>query len=86
MVRATINWSSTRALPMMVVQRIRLWARTAHCSQTLLAWKLPGRDVLEPGAFFEVADGELDDGVMSVELVDLDGVPSRSVRNAWWRR
>ena len=73
MVRATISWSSTRTLPRMVVQRIRLWASTAHCSQARLAWKLPGRDVFESGAFFEVADGELDDGVVTVELVDLDG-------------
>ena len=29
--------------------------------------------VLEPGAFFEVADGELDGGVVAVELVDGDG-------------
>ena len=35
--------------------------------------EVAGRDVVEAGAFFEVADGELDDGVVSVELVDLDG-------------
>ena len=35
--------------------------------------ELTGRAVLEPGAFFEVADGELDGGVVAVELVDLDG-------------
>ena len=29
--------------------------------------------VLEPGAVFEVADGELDGGVVAVELVDVDG-------------
>ena len=30
--------------------------------------------MLEPGAFFEVADGELDDGVAAVELVRGGGV------------
>ena len=29
--------------------------------------------MLEPGAFFQVADGELDGGVIAVELVDVDG-------------
>src|SRR4051794_1335663 len=33
------------------------------------------RAVLEPGAFFEVADGELDGGVIAVELVNGDGGP-----------
>ena len=32
------------------------------------------RDVFETGAFFEVADGELDHGVLAVEGVDGDGV------------
>ena len=32
-----------------------------------------GRAVLEPSAFFQVADGELDRGVGAVELVDGDG-------------
>ena len=56
MVRATVSSSSARMSPRMTVQRIRLWASTAHCSQAELAWKLPGGDVVEPGAFFEVAD------------------------------
>ena len=30
--------------------------------------------MFESGAFFEVADGELDDGVLAVERVDVDGV------------
>jgi len=34
--------------------------------------EVPRRDVLEAGAFFEVADREFDDGVVTVELVDLD--------------
>ncbi len=40
-VRATTSWFSTRTLPVIAVQRIMLWARTAHCNQALLAWKLP---------------------------------------------
>ena len=74
MVRATVSSPSTRTSPRMAVQRIRLWASTAHCSQAELAWKLPGGDVVEPGPFFEVADGEFDDGVVAVEPVDVDGV------------
>jgi hypothetical protein len=35
--------------------------------------EVPGRDVFEPGALFEVADREFDDGVLTVELVDVDG-------------
>ena len=58
---------------MVAVQRMRLWASTAHCSQAQLAEKLPGGAVLQPGAFFEVADGELDAGVGPVEGVDVDG-------------
>ena len=72
--RATTSWFSTRALPRVAVQRIMLWARTAHCSQAELAWKLPDGTVFESGAFFEVADGELDDGVLAVEPVDGDDV------------
>ena len=30
--------------------------------------------MVEPGAFFEVADGELDDGVGAVELISGGGV------------
>ena len=37
-----------------------------------VGWVVPGGDVFESGAFFEVADGELDDGVFSVELVGFD--------------
>ena len=37
--------------------------------------------MFQPGAFFEVAYGQLDAGVGTVERVDLDGGPSRSVRN-----
>ena len=70
MVRATVSSSSGVTSPRMAVQRIRLWASTAHCSQAELAWKLPGGDVFESGAFFEVADRELDDGVVAVELVE----------------
>ena len=40
-VRATTSWLSTRILPAIAVQRIRLWARTAHCNHAELAWKLP---------------------------------------------
>jgi len=32
--------------------------------------------MFEAGAFFQVADGELDDGVTAMELVDLDRSPS----------
>src|SRR5205823_3739090 len=31
------------------------------------------RAVIEPGAFFEIADGELDGGVIAVELINGDG-------------
>ena len=58
----------------MAVQRIRLWASTAHCSHAELAWKLPEGMCSSPAPSFEVADGELDDGVVSVEPVDVDGV------------
>src|SRR4051794_33833941 len=40
-VRATTSWFSWRTLPAIAVQRIMLWARTAHCSHAELAWKLP---------------------------------------------
>ena len=30
--------------------------------------------MFESGAFFEIADGELNDGVLAVELVSSDGV------------
>ena len=73
MVRVTVSWSSGCTSPSRAVQRMRLWASTAQPSQAALAKNLPGRAVLEPGAFFEVADGELDGGVVAVELVDLDG-------------
>ena len=76
-----MSWSSTRILPMVAVQRIRLLARTAHCNQALLAWKLPDGHVVEAGTFFEVADRELDDGVVAVELVEVTASPARSVRN-----
>ena len=33
-----------------------------------------GRDVFEPGAVFEVADGELDGGVLTMEPIDFDDV------------
>ena len=36
--------------------------------------EVAGGDMVESGAFFEVADGELDDGVVTVEPVDVDGV------------
>ena len=39
--------------------------------------------MVESGAFFQVADGELDDGVVTVEPVDVDGVAVRSVKKAW---
>ena len=73
-VRATVKWSSTRTLPRVVVQRIRLWASTVHCSQAELAWKLPDGTCSRPAPSFQVADGELDDGVVTVEAVDVDGV------------
>jgi hypothetical protein len=34
-----------------------------------------GRNVLHPCTFFQVADGELDAGVVPVELIEADGVP-----------
>ncbi len=40
---------------------------------------MPRRDVFEPGAFFEITDGELDCGVVAVELVGFDGVEVVSV-------
>ena len=55
---------------MVAVQRMRLWASTAHCSQAPLAWKFPDGHVFQPGALFEVADVELDHGVLTVEGVD----------------
>ena len=33
---------------------------------------VPRWDVFEAGAFFEVADGEFDDGVLAMELVGFD--------------
>ena len=36
--------------------------------------KVAGGDLFESGAFFSVADGEFDDGVVTVEPVDVDGV------------
>ena len=35
--------------------------------------EVPGWDVLESGTVFEVADREFDDGVLTMELVDIDG-------------
>ena len=42
--------------------------------------------MLEAGAVFEVADGELDGGVVAVELVDGDGPRATLVMNAWCRQ
>ena len=39
--------------------------------------------VLETRAFFEVTDGEFDDGVSTVVDVEEGGVASRSVMKAW---
>ena len=51
-----------------LAQRMVECARLNHsdCPTTAVA----GGDVFESGSFFEVADGELDDGVATVELVD----------------
>ena len=43
----------------------------------------PRGAVLEPGPFLQVADGELDGGVVAVELVGLDARSSRLVMKAW---
>ena len=71
--RVTVSWSSGWTSPSRAVQRMRLWASTAQASQAALAKNRPGGAVVETGAVFEVADGELDGGVVAVELVDLDG-------------
>ena len=59
------------------VQRMRLWASTAQREPGGVGEEPPGGAVLEPGAFFEVADGELDAGVVAVELVDGDDSAGR---------
>ena len=41
MVRATVSSSAPRMPPRMLVQRIMLWASTAHCSHAEFAEKLP---------------------------------------------
>ena len=43
-------------------------------------------DVVEPGAILDVADGQLDDGVVTVEGVDVDGVAVQVGDEAWWRQ
>ena len=73
-VRATTSWLSTRTFPAIAVQRIMMCARTAHCNHALLARKLPDGTCSSPAPSFEVADRELDHGVSTVELVDLDCV------------
>ena len=47
-----------------------------HCAGEPCAVRavVPGGDVLKAGAFFEVADGELDNGVGAVEPVSGGGV------------
>ena len=68
--------SPQRALSAFVnaVQRIMLCARTAHCNHALLARKLPDGTCSSPAPSFEVAYREVDHGVSTVELVDLDCV------------
>ena len=83
MVRVTVSWSSGWTPPRRAVQRMRLWASTAQAEPGGVGEEPSGRAVLEAGAFFEVADGELDGGVVAVELVDRDGGRSRLVMNAW---
>ena len=55
--------------PSRLVQRSRLCARQAITVQAALALKLPGGEVRER-LVFEVADGELDDGVLAVLGLD----------------
>jgi len=77
MVRATTRRPgpvSGSMWPRVTVQRMRLWANTAQTSQAAFARKLSGRDVFEAGAFFEVADVQLDHGVVAVEQIGVDGV------------
>ena len=45
-VRATTSWLSTRILPAIAVQRIMLWARTAHLQPGAVGVEVAGRDLL----------------------------------------
>ena len=72
--------------PIMVVQRSRLCASAAITVQAALARNLPGGEVRE-GLVFEVADRELDHGVLAVLGLDESRAASvRLVRNAKWRQ
>ena len=73
MVRATISWSSTRTLPSDGGPADQVVGEDRALQPCRVGVEVPGRDVFESGAFFEVADRELDDGVLAVEPVDLDG-------------
>src|SRR5436190_22664340 len=55
--------------PMSVVQRVRLWAMQAITVQALLAAELAGGEMRER-LVFEVADRQLDDGVLAVLGLD----------------
>ena len=73
MVRVTVSCSAGCTSPSRAVQRIRLWASTAQASQAALAKNRPDGQCSRPAPPLQVADGELDRGVIAVELVDFDG-------------
>ncbi len=70
--RATVSVSLVRVPPRIVVQRMRLCAERGAGQPGAIGGEVTGRHVLEPGAFFEVADREFDYGMVTVELVSVD--------------
>ncbi len=62
--------------PRMAHHLTRSWASTAQHSQAELAEEVPGGDVLHAGPSFRSRMCELDAGVVAVERVELDGLPS----------
>ena len=73
-VRATTSWSSTRVVAECGGPAGQVVGEDCALQPGRVGVEVAGGDVVESGAFFEVADGELDDGVLAVERIDGDGV------------
>ena len=71
MVRATV--SASTGSPMVARPADEVVGQHGALQPGGVGGEVAGGAVFEPGAFFEVADGQLDAGVLTVEGVDLDG-------------
>ena len=81
-VRATTRCSSGVISPNMAVQRMRLWARTAHTSQAALALKLPEGTCSMPAPSFRSLMASSTVAWARWKASTSTGSPSRSVRKA----